>query len=199
MIIPGFRKPEDNHMHKRRRTNAIRVFALLFAFSFIFFTQAAAAEKAEDLQVKGQVKAVTNKAKTVSVNVKDKGVMLFKFNDDTQFINFTKTKEIKYPTAVVVKYKTVGPDKVALSIKKALVSLPKGVTEIKTDEVVALVEKGPDAGNYFLVDARPATVASAGHIPTAVSIPVTVLGKKGAELLPSDKSKLLIFYCGGPT
>ena len=187
-------------MKRRRGTNSIRIFtAVFFAFTLMLFTQVAAAEKVEDLQVKGQVKAVTNKAKTVSVNVKDKGVMLFKFNDDTQFINFTKTNEIKYPTAVLVKYKIAGPDNVALSIKKALVSLPKGVTEIKTDEVVALVEKGPDAGNYFLVDARPATVASAGHIPTAVSIPVNELEKKGAELLPTDKNKLLIFYCGGPT
>ena len=187
-------------MNKKRAASTIKVLAaVLFVFSFMFFSQAVAAEKAEDLQVKGQVKAVTNKAKTVSVNVTDKGVMLFKFNDGTKFINFTKTSEIKYPTAVVVKYKTVGPDNVALSIKKALISLPTGVTEIKTDELAALVEKGPKAGNYFLVDARPATVASAGHIPTAVSIPVNVLGKKGAELLPSDKSKLLIFYCGGPT
>ena len=87
----------------------------------------------------------------------------------------------------------------ALSIKKALISLPKGVTEIKTDEVVAMVEKGPKAGNYFLVDARPAKIASAGHIPTAVSIPVNVLKKKGSELLPVDKNTMLVFYCGGPT
>ncbi len=186
-------------MDKRRATNAIRVLALLFAFSFIFFSQVVAAEKAADLQVKGQVKAVTNKAKTVSVNVKDKGVMLFKFNDSTKFINFTKTSEIKYPTAVVVQYKTEGPDNIALSIKKALVSLPKGVSEIKTDEVAALVEKGPKVGHYFLVDARPAAVSSAGHIPTAVPIPVNILQKKGAELLPADKSTMLIFYCGGPT
>ena len=187
-------------MNKRRGTNAMKVFtAMLFAFSFIFFSQAVAAEKAEGLQVKGQVKAITNKAKTVSVKVKGKGLMLFKFNDSTKFINFKKTKEIKYPTAVVIKYKVEGPDNVALSIKKALISLPKGVSEIKTDEVVALVEKGPEAGNYFLVDARPATVASAAHIPTAVSIPVPLLKKKGKELLPADKSKLLVFYCGGPT
>jgi len=187
-------------MSKRSRISPLTFLTtVFFAFSLMFLGQAMAADKPGDLQVKGQVKAVSNKAKTLSVNVKDKGVFLFKFNDDTKFINFTKTKEIKYPTAVVVKYKTEGPDKVALSIKKALVSLPKGVTEIKTDEVAALVAKGPDAGNYFLVDARPATVASAGHIPTAVSIPVTLLGKKGAELLPKDKNKLLIFYCGGPT
>ena len=61
-------------MNKRRATNAIRVLALLFAFSFIFFSHAVATEKTADLQVKGQVKAVTNKAKTVSVNVKDKGL-----------------------------------------------------------------------------------------------------------------------------
>jgi rhodanese-related sulfurtransferase len=73
------------------------------------------------------------------------------------------------------------------------------VTEIKTDEVVALIEKGPKAGNYLLVDARPAKVASAGHIPTAISIPVNVLKKKGEKLLPSDKNTMLIFYCGGPT
>ncbi|MBT3258262.1 MAG: hypothetical protein HN366_17640, partial [Deltaproteobacteria bacterium] len=54
-------------MNKRRGTNAMKVFtAMLFAFSFIFFSQAVAAEKAEGLQVKGQVKAITNKAKTVS-------------------------------------------------------------------------------------------------------------------------------------
>lgn len=187
-------------MKKRRSVTTLTFLtAIFFAFSLMVLGQAAAADKPADLQVKGQVKAVSNKAKTLSIDVKDKGVMLFKFNDTTKFVNFTKTSEIKYPTAVVVKYKTEGPDNVALSIKKALISLPKGVTEIKTEEVAALVAKGPEAGNYFLVDARPATVASAGHIPTAVSIPVNVLGKKGAELLPSDKSKLLIFYCGGPT
>jgi hypothetical protein len=191
---------EGMHMNKKRATSTIRVLAaILFAFSFMFLSQAAAAEKSGDLQVKGKVKAVTNKAKTVSVNVKGKGLMLFKFDDGTKFINFTKTKEIKFPTAVVVKYKVEGPDNVALSIKKALISLPKGVTEIKTDEVVAMVEKGPKAGNYFLVDARPAKIASAGHIPTAVSIPVNVLKKKGSELLPVDKNTMLVFYCGGPT
>ena len=107
-------------MNRKRATSTIRVLAaILFAFSFIFLSQVAAAEKSGDLKVKGQVKAVTNKAKTVSVKVKGKGLMLFKFNDGTKFINFTKTKEIKFPTAVVVKYKVEGPDNVALSIKKS--------------------------------------------------------------------------------
>ncbi len=186
-------------MKKRSRIFGLVPFLALVALSFflVFSGQAGAAES--DLKVKGQVKAVSNKAKTLSINVKGKGQMLFKFNDNTKFINFTKTKEIKYPTAVVVAYKVEGPDNVATSIKKAFVTLPKGVAEIKTDEVAALVEKAKGAGEYFLVDARPASVATAAHIPTAVSIPVTVLKKKGASLLPADKKMPIIFYCGGPT
>ncbi len=187
-------------MKKNGKKSVLAVFiAIFFAGCLMSLAPAAAAEKKTDLQVKGQVKAVSNKAKTLSITVKDKGQMLFKFNDSTQFINFTKTKEIKYPAAVVVTYKVEGPDKVATSIKKALISLPKGVTEITTDQVAALVDKGPEAGNYFLVDARPATVFSASHIPTAVSIPVPMLKKKGKALLPEDKGKLVVFYCGGPT
>jgi len=99
----------------------------------------------------------------------------------------------------VVKYKTMGPDNIATYVKKALITLPAGVTEIKTAELTALVEKGPVAGKYCLIDARPAKIAAAAHIPTAIAIPVNVLKEKGEKLLPCDKDKLIIFYCGGPT
>jgi len=160
---------------------------------------AAKAEAAEEVEIKGQVKSVSNKAKTVSVTVEGKGVVLVKFNDATQFVNFEKTKEIEPPTGVLVKYKTVGPDQVATLIKKTLVTLPAGVTEIKTDELAGLVAKGPANGNYCLIDSRPAKVAAAELIPTAISIPVTVMEEKGEKSLSAAKDKLLIFYCGGPT
>ena len=99
----------------------------------------------------------------------------------------------------MVKYKTVGADNIATYIKKALVKLPAGVTEIKTAELAALIAKGPVDGKYCLIDARPAKIAAAAHIPTAISIPVNVLKEKGEKLLPCDKDKLIIFYCGGPT
>jgi len=187
-------------MNKKRWTLGISFLAVMvFSFSLFLVTDAIAAQESAVVQINGKVKAISNKAKTLSVTVKGKGVVILKFNDATEFVNFKKTKEIKPPTAVVIKYKTVGPDKIATYVKKALVKLPAGVTEIKTGELAALVAKGPAAGNYFLVDARPAKIAAAAHIPTAVSIPVNLLKKKGKKLLPSDKNKLIIFYCGGPT
>jgi len=157
------------------------------------------AEATGVVEIKGQVKAVSNKAKTVSVTVEGKGIVIVKFGEDTEFVNFKEPKEIGPPTGVLVKYKTVGPDKVATYIKKTLVTLPAGVTEIKTDELAGLVAKGPAKGNYCLIDSRPAKVAAAEIIPTAVSIPVTVMAEKGEKLLTCSKDKLVIFYCGGPT
>ncbi len=172
--------------------NAVICFLFLFAAAF-------AGAQEEIFEIKGQVKVISNKAKTVSVEVTGQGVVMVKFNDETEFINAQSTKDIAPPTGVVVKYKEVGPDKVATSITRALVKLPVGVTEIKTDELASLVEKGTVDGKYCLIDSRPAKIAAAAHIPTAISIPVNVLAEKGEALLPCAKDKTIIFYCGGPT
>ena len=187
-------------MRKKRWVLGINILAVMaFSVSLFLVDYAIAAQESAVVEIKGKVKAVSNKAKTLSVIVKGKNTVMLKFNDATEFVNFKKTKEIKPPTAVVVKYKTVGPDNIATYVKKALITLPPGVTEIKTAELAALVAKGPVAGKYCLIDARPAKIASAAHIPTAISIPVNVLKEKGEKLLPCDKDKVIIFYCGGPT
>ena len=51
----------------------------------------------------------------------------------------------------------------------------------------------------FLVDSRPPARFDQAHLPGAHSIPLPVLEKKQAELLPKEKDALLIFYCGGIT
>ena len=65
---------------------------------------------------------------------------------------------------------------------------------ISLEEVKALVAQGPEAGNYQLIDARPAIKFNAGHIPTAISIPKPMLEKNLDKL---SKDKMQIFYCGG--
>ena len=187
-------------MRKKRWVLGINILAVMvFSFSLFLVDYAAAAQEGAVVEIKGKVKAVSNKAKTLSVVVKGKNTVMLKFNDATEFVNFKKTKEIKPPTGVLVKYKTVGPDNIATYVRKALVKLPAGVKEIKTAELAALVAKGLVAGKYCLIDSRPAKIAAAAHIPTAISIPVNVLKEKGEKLLPCDKDKVIIFYCGGPT
>ncbi len=154
----------------------------------------------ELISVKGKVKgfANPNQSKTISIVVKEKGVMVFKYTDTTEFVNFKQLPELSGESAVI-KYRTSGSDNVASEIIKAFVKLPKGVGELKVEEMAALIKKGPEAGNYFSIDARPAKRYEEGHIRGALSIPVPKLKKEGAKLLPLDKNMPLIFYCGGPT
>jgi len=65
---------------------------------------------------------------------------------------------------------------------------------ISVDEVKALIAKGPEAGNYQLIDARPAIKFDAGHLPTAINIPKPMIEQSLSQL---DNNKMQIFYCGG--
>ena len=171
---------------------------LIFIFTFAVLVNAAAA--AELISVKGTVKSFANPkhSKTISVDIEDKGVMVFKYSDDTVFKNFRSLPELKEET-VAIKYRSVGPDRIAAVIVKSLVTIPDGVSVIETSEMADLIKKGPAAERYFLIDTRPSKRYEEGHLPGAVSIPVSELKEKGPELLPPVKEIPLIFYGGGPT
>jgi len=157
---------------------------------------AAEQSKTSEPVVKGKVKKVSNKIKSISINVKGKGVSVVKFTDDTIFKNAEKAKDFKPGEAINVEYKEVGPNKVATVVTKVFAKLPEGVTEIKVDELVGVLQnKQP----ITLVDSRPSKKYGASHIPGALSIPVPKLKEKGEAVLPKDKDELLVFYCGGYT
>ena len=143
---------------------------------------------------KGKVVGKSNKAKTISITV-GKGdaakTVMVKFDDQTKGVEFAKKGE-----AAIINWEQRGDDQFATVIKPKLAKLPEGVTEIKTDEMYELLNSGTP---LTLVDARPESRYSQAHIPGAISIPVAKLKKMKAEVLPDDKDKLLVFYCGGPT
>ena len=151
----------------------------------------AAAKQGEPV-AKGKVLGMSKKAKTITVQDKKLGNVMIKFNDATKGLEFAKKGE-----AAIVKFKVVGDDKVATIVKPKLAKLPKGVSEIKPEDLAKIIDAGSD---YLLIDSRPAKPYAAGHIPTAISVPVAKLEEKFASILPMDnKDKLLLFYCGGPT
>lgn len=67
-----------------------------------------------------------------------------------------------------------------------------------SDVSVEWVKSQMDNGaGMVLVDSRPRRPKyDKGHIPTAISIPTSAFDKHLSEL-PADKSKTLVFYCGG--
>jgi hypothetical protein len=113
-------------------------------------------------------------------------------------------------TGPEVKSEAPAPQTVAAAAPKQEVKkaagpvLPKGVSVITTDALKALVEKGPEAGNYLLFDSRPAGRFHAATIPTSQHLTDAEMVKldqegKVATRLGQDKGKLVIFWCGGPT
>jgi hypothetical protein len=148
---------------------------------------------AQEDSVAGQVVGVSRLAKTIQVEV-GKEIEMVKFDNQTEGMEFVKVGE-----ASIIEFERQGKDRIARTIKPRLAKLPAGTSEIRTDDVAQLVAKGPVKGKYALIDSRPAARYAEGHVPTSLSIPVDLQEKTGAELLPADKSELLIFYCGGPT
>jgi predicted sulfurtransferase len=153
----------------------------------------AATEKVKALVYTGKVTGKSNKAKLISLEVgkgaKAKTISI-KFDD--------KTKGVEHASKghkSIVTYEKRGNEIYALTIKPKLAKLPANTSEISVEDVKALMDKGTD---FELIDSRPGARYSGGHLPGAISIPVCEM-QELIGLLPHDKDKLLVFYCGGPT
>ena len=68
----------------------------------------------------------------------------------------------------------------------------EGVSVLSWEQVSAAMQ-----GGAMLVDARSAKGYEKGHIAGAINVPCAGSDDVYAQL-PEDKSKQLIFYCGGP-
>ena len=143
---------------------------------------------------KGKVVGKSNKAKSISIQVgkgKEAKTVMVKFDDNTKGVNHASKGH-----ASIIFYEMRDGQPWATVVKPKLAKMPKGVTEIKTDELLAMIDKKAD---IVLIDARPGKRYAASHVPGAINIGTKAYKKKAASLLPKDKNKLLITYCGGPT
>jgi len=119
--------------------------------------------------------------------------------DGDQTSGAEKIKEIPNGKEILVSYSGGEAKPLATEIT---VKQPYKVPDdqkITNDEVINLVAMGPDQGKYTLVDARPTSAYLGGHIPTAISLPFDSFEDNCATVLPQDKDRLLVFYCGGTT
>ncbi|MDD3022088.1 MAG: rhodanese-like domain-containing protein [Alphaproteobacteria bacterium] len=144
----------------------------------------------------GVVAGVSERAQTLSISIGKKEdvnetMMMLKFDAKTKGMNqAAKGKPVK------VKYEKRGADYYATEVELKLAQLPAGITEIKTDELKKLIDS---KSSLYLVDSRPLGRFNQAHLPDAHSIPLPVLKKEKAAVLPKDKKQLLVFYCGGIT
>jgi len=149
------------------------------------------------LTVQGSVRSLANKSKTVALDQVGQPTMIIRFDEKTSFQNVPSAKDILPDENVAVEYRHEGDDNLATRITRVIPKLPEGVGNLTLKECEGLIAAGNKGGGYLLVDARPASKYAAGHLPTAISIPLPVLETEGAKLLPPKKGTLLVFYCGG--
>ena len=152
-------------------------------------------------EMKGKVKTIVYKNKTLSMAVEGKGIVVFKFDDKTRYENASGPRDVHPDDVLQIAFAEAGAENLATSISKVVAKLPEGVSAIGTDELRDLIRSGAP---HTLVDSRPKGKYNEGHIPTAVSMPYADLEKADAEgradkLLPEDKDRPLIFYCAGVT
>lgn len=150
----------------------------------------------EENVLTGEFQSLSNKAKSFQVQVNDE-MQIVKFTDDTDVDNVESIKKLKKPIPVKVYFEMKDGDLVATHIvAKPVIKVPENqLVDVPTME--KYVAEGPEKGNFVLVDARPPVAFQEGHIPGAISIPFPKLLDLAPKLLPKEKDKLIIFYCGG--
>lgn len=155
-------------------------------------------------KLKGKIKTVVTKNRTISLTVEGKGLVVVKYDDATRLVNAASFKDLYTDEILNVEYRTEGAENLATALAKVVAELPAGSSLMKLEEAHELVQKGPQTGNYVMYDSRPGSRYHEGHIPGAKSLPFVEMEKaekedRLLELLPKEKDKLLVFYCGGVT
>jgi rhodanese-related sulfurtransferase len=141
---------------------------------------------------KGKVAGLSKRAQTILLTVgsgANAQTVQVKFDDATKGVD-----GIAEGHFVTIDYESRGEEAYATSVQQNTATLPEGVTEIDTDELLRLIR---ERASFVLVDPRPMDRYKQSHLPGAVSISIDLSEQQQNELLPKDKNTLLVFYDGG--
>jgi rhodanese-related sulfurtransferase len=85
---------------------------------------------------------------------------------------------------------------IVIAVLAALTFTACTSTRSVPDISMAELQSAMKQGKVVLIDANGSEIYSAGHIPGAIDLEAA--GSNLASKLPSDKSTLIVAYCGGP-
>ena len=146
--------------------------------------------------LRGKLVGHSEKFKTVSINVGPL-VWVVKYDDKTKVTGKMPLSKIKKGKETKVIWKGTEKNPVASLIKPKPPLTVADEKQVSFKELQDLIRAKDKKGTYALIDSRPPGAYKAGHIPYAKNLPYGKLKKMKAKVLPDNKDKLLIFYCGG--
>ncbi len=149
--------------------------------------------------VRGTLVSVTDKFKTINVQVGQKLVWVISYGDDLKITGAERLSAIPKDKEIGIRFSgdEKKPYALSLTVKPPAKVAPEKLVSL--EEMVKLVAEGPEKGNYVLIDSRPKPRYLEGHIPGALSQPNDKFDELKASVLPAKKDTLVIFYCGGVT
>ncbi len=149
--------------------------------------------------VRGTLVSVSEKFKTINVQVGQKLVWIINYGEDLKLSGADKLISIAKDKEIGIRFSgdEKKPYAVSLAVKPPAKVAPEKLVSV--DELVKLTALAPEKGGYLLVDSRPKPRFNESHIPYAVSLDNTKFDELKDKILPKEKDKLIIFYCGGVT
>lgn len=149
--------------------------------------------------VRGTLVSVSEKFKTINVQVGQKLVWIINYGEDLKVTGADKLLSIAKDKEIGIRFSgdEKKPYAVSLTVKPPAKVAPEKLVSI--EEMIKLVSAGPEAGGYLLVDSRPVPRFNEGHIPHAVSLDNAKFDDQKEKILPKEKDNLIVFYCGGVT
>jgi hypothetical protein len=127
-----------------------------------------------------------------------KEIWMVRYDKASKLDKMATVRDLADEKAVRIKFKAEGGQKVyaeEMSYKPNYgFKNPEDIITI--NEVVELLKKSPDEGNYVIFDSRGYDNFIEGHLPNAVLLPHYQF-QEYKDRLPADKNTLIVAYCRG--
>jgi phage shock protein E len=143
--------------------------------------------------IKGRVKAIAPESALFSLTVTQEKVELISWDKKTTWQGVKDPGDLKLDEILSIDCSLIGGINLASSVSRHKTPLPAGIRVISLDRLT----DGLAGKEITLMDTRDVEFYDAGHIPGAVSLPLSRLKKRTAGLLPEDKRTRLVFYDEG--
>lgn len=157
----------------------------------------AVAETASAEVVKGMVKAFATESKLFSLLISQEKVLVISWDSKTAWKGINTPSDLKPDETLSVDLRQSGESFVASSVSRVKTPLPAGMKSVTLDKLTEYLSDREGSPKLILVDTRGVEPYEAGHIPGAVSIPLSRLEKRTYGLLPENKNAKLVFYDEG--
>jgi len=147
--------------------------------------------------VKGRIKAIAGELKIFSLSVSPEKVLLISWNDRTAWKGLSNAADLKIDELLAVDFRPGKVFPMASSGAREKTPGPAGIKVISLEQLAENLNDSERVAAVTLVDTRTVELYDSGHIPGAVSLPLSRLEKRTAGLLPDKKDTKLVFYDEG--